>query len=100
MAVGSNDGKTFDRAYVDEAARMEEAFQEQLQDADPHGMSVDLEEAIAERRAYDEQLRRLTHFIAAKRIKKRRRKLGRNGFSIHKMAVPKSKPYRRSRNSA
>lgn len=47
------------------------------------------DEAIAKRKFYAEMERQKALRARAHRIKRRRRKLGRNGFSTGRMAVPK-----------
>lgn len=56
-------------------------------------------EAIAQREAQRAFKEWAARRVMAKRIKARRRRLGQNGFAFRKMAVPKAKPYKRSRNS-
>lgn len=56
------------------------------------GMAADLEaQAIAERQAQRALKEWAARRVIAKRIKARRRRLGQNGFSVHKMGFAKGK---------
>jgi len=71
---------------------------------DPLGVAEDLSpeaiaQRVAERQLEDEFVEAMRQWDTAKRIKARRRSLGRNGFATRRMAVPSKHAKHRTRNS-